>query len=83
MRVFCYRPSRPFFEDDGGFSTVGMVLALLISVSLLIGATQVYKLRSVAADVQNVADACALAAEKQVASFCIVAQVCDSAVLSL
>ena len=83
MRVFCHRPSRPFFEDDGGFSTVGMVLALLISVSLLIGATQVYKLRSVAADVQNVADACALAAEKQVASFYIVAQVCDSAVLSL
>ena len=74
---------RPFFEDDGGFSTVGMVLALLVSVSLIIGATQVYKLRSVAADVQNVADVCALAAEKQVASFYIVAQVCDSAVLSL
>lgn len=75
--------TRPFFEDDGGFSTVGMVLALLISVSLVIGATQVYKVRSVAADVQNVADACALAAEKQVASFYIVAQVCDSAILSL
>lgn len=77
------RRKRAFFADDGGFSTVGMVLALLISVSLIIGATQVYKLRSVSASVQNVADACALAAEKQVASFYIVAQVCDSAILSL
>lgn len=78
-----YRYRRAFFADDAGFSTVGMVLALLISVSLIIGATQVYKLRSVSADVQNVADTCALAAEKQVASFYIVAQVCDSAILSL
>ena len=83
MKFWFRKRTRAFFEDDGGFSTVGMVLALLISVSLLIGATQVYKLRSLASDVQNVADACALAAEKQVASFYIVAQVCDCVVLTL
>ena len=83
MKTTDHKQPRLFFENDGGFSTVGMVLALLISVSLLIGATQVYKLRSLAADIQNVADVCALAAEKQVASFYIVAQVCDSAVLTL
>ena len=74
---------RPFFAGDGGFSTTGMVLALLVSLSLVLGAAQVYRIRSVAADVQNVADACALAAENQVASFYIVAQVCDCAVFSL
>lgn len=74
---------RRFFADDGGFSTVGMVLALLISVSLVLGATQVYRIRSVSADIQNVADACALAAQNQVASFYLVAQVCDCAVFSM
>ncbi|MBQ9068259.1 MAG: molybdenum cofactor biosynthesis enzyme, partial [Eggerthellaceae bacterium] len=77
------RTNRAFFADDGGFGTVGMVLALLISVSLVVGSAQVYRIRSVAADIQNVADACALAAEKQVASFYLVAQVCDCAVFSL
>lgn len=74
---------RMFHKDDEGFSTVGMVLALLLSLSLLLGAAQVYRIRSVSADIQNIADACALAAENQVASFYIVAQVCDSVVFSL
>ena len=77
------RRRRPFYKDDGGFSTVGMVLALLISVSLVLGATQVYRIRSESATVQNVADMCALAAEKQVASFYLVAQLCDCVVLSM
>lgn len=74
---------RAFFADDGGFSTVGMALALLISLSLILTSAQVYRMRSTAAGVQNVADACALAAQNQVASFYVVAQVCDSVVLSL
>lgn len=74
---------RAFHEEDGGFTTVGMVLALLVSLALLFSAAKVYKINSVAADVQNVADAAALAAENQVASFYIVAQVCDAVVLSL
>jgi len=74
---------RMFFEDDGGFSTVGMVLALLLTLSLMFSAAQVYRVQSAAADVQNVADAAALAAENQVAAFYIVVQVCDAAVLSL
>lgn len=84
MRETGCRPvRRAFHEDDGGFTTVGMVLALLVSLALLFSAAKVYKINSVAADVQNVADAAALAAENQVASFYIVAQVCDAVVLSL
>lgn len=81
MRLF--RRKRAFFEDDGGFSTAGMVLALLVTLSLLFCSAQVYRVQSAAADIQNVADAAALAADNQVASFYIVAQVCDAAALSM
>lgn len=75
--------ARAFHESDGGFSTVGMVLALLVTLSLIFSAGQVYRVQSSATDVQNVADAAALAAENQVASFYIVAQTCDALVLSM
>lgn len=73
---------RLFHEEDGGFSTLGMVLALLITLSLIFTSAQVYKVQSASANVQNVADAAALAAENQVASFYVVVQVCDAIVLS-
>ena len=60
-----------------------MVLALLLSLSLVFSSAQVYKVYSVCATCQNVADACALAAENQVASFYTVAQACDAVSLSL
>lgn len=72
-----------FFNDDGGFSTAGMAVALLVSLSLVFGSAQVYRIHSACADVQNTADAAALSAEGQVASFYVVAQVCDAIVLSL
>ncbi len=75
--------TRCFHEDDGGFSTVGMVLALLISLALIFTSAQVYRIQSYSADIQNVADASVLAAENQVASFYVVGQVCDAAVLTL
>ena len=74
---------RPFFRSDGGFSTVGMVIALLLTLSLIFSAAQVHRIQSISSEVQNVADAAALAAENQVASFYVVIQVCDAAVLSL
>ncbi|MBO4365417.1 MAG: molybdenum cofactor biosynthesis enzyme [Eggerthellaceae bacterium] len=72
-----------FHESDGGFSTVGMVLAMLVTLSLVFSTAQVYRVQSAAADVQNVADAAALAAENQVASFYVVAQTCDAIILSM
>lgn len=77
------KSERPFHEDDGGFSTVGMVLAMLITLSLVFTSAQVGRVQSESANIQNVADAAALAAENQVASFYIVANVCDAVVLSL
>lgn len=77
------RVKRLFHESDGGFSAVGMALAMLIALSLVFSTAQVYRVQSLAADVQDVADAAALAAENQVASFYIVAQTCDAIVLSM
>ncbi len=71
------------FNKEGGFSTAGMVLALLITLCLIFTAARVYEVNSASANVQEVADSAALAAENVVAEFYIVAALCDAAVLSL
>lgn len=77
------RHAHAFHCDDGGFSTVGMVLALLIALTLIFSSAQVYKIHSISADIQNVADVGALAAENQVAAYYTVAQACDAVALSM
>ena len=74
---------RNLFVDERGFTTTSMVLSLLITMSLLFTAAQVYRIQSASAEVQDVADASALAAQNQVAEFMIVARFCDAIVLSL
>ena len=74
---------RDIFHSTEGFSTLGMVVALLVTLSLLFSAAQVYRIRSASADIQNVADAAVLAAQNEVSEFMIVARVCDAVVLSL
>ncbi len=74
---------RDIFRDEHGVTTTGMVLSLLITLSLLFTAAQVYRINSASAEVQDVADAAALAAENQVAEFMLVARFCDAIVLSL
>lgn len=71
-----------FFKDEG-FSTVGAAVALLITLSLIFSAAQVYRTHSVSADIQNVADASVLAAENEIAEFMIVARTADAVLLSL
>ena len=73
---------RPF-RDEEGFTTTSMVLSMLVTLALLFTAAQVYRVSSASAEVQDVADAAALAAEGQVAEFMIVARYCDAIVLSL
>ena len=48
---------RDLIREDDGFSTVGMVVALLVTLSLLFSAARVYRVSSASADIQNVADA--------------------------
>ncbi|MEC4184666.1 molybdenum cofactor biosynthesis enzyme [Adlercreutzia sp. R21] len=70
-------------RDEDGFTTAGMAVALLVSLSLLFSAAQVYRINALAADVQDVADAAALAAESQVGEFMVAVRATDGAVLSM
>lgn len=70
-------------RTDEGFSTVGMVLALLITLALIFTCAQVYEINTTSAEVQEVADAAVLAAENTVGEFYIVVAVCDAVLFTL
>lgn len=71
------------FRDEEGITTTAMAVAIMVSLALIFSGAQVYKTTSAAAEVQEVADACALAAESEVAEFMVCVKVCDATVLSL
>lgn len=71
------------FRDEHGLTTTSMVLSLLITLSLVFVSAQVYRINSASAQVQDVADAAALAAEGQVAEFMLIARYCDAIVLTM
>ncbi|MDR1712568.1 MAG: hypothetical protein LBR39_00185 [Coriobacteriales bacterium] len=73
----------PFIAADGGFTSAGVVVALLLVIALLFTSAQVYWLNSTAGDVQFAADAGALAAENVVAEYYVVARIADAITLSL
>ncbi len=78
-----WSPLSVFLKDEGGYTTVSMAVALLVSLSLVFAAASTQWITSRAAEVQEVADACALAGSNSVAAFSTVAQVLDACVLSL
>ncbi len=71
------------FRDERGLTTVSMVVSLLLTVSLLFSVAQIYRVNSLSARVQDVADAAAIASESQVADFVLAARLCDAVALSL
>lgn len=71
------------FYDEHGFSTLTVVVSLLISLSLIFSTAQVYRISSASADVQNVSDSSALAAQNEVAEFMLLVKVNDATILSL
>ncbi|MDO5119206.1 MAG: hypothetical protein Q4D48_03900 [Coriobacteriales bacterium] len=78
-----FSPLSLFVQDDGGYTTVAMALALLVSLTLVFSAASVEWALSRSAEVQEVADAAALAGSNCVAAFSTVYQVVDACVLSL
>ncbi len=76
------KPARSLLFEEEGFSTLGMVIALLLALSLVFTAGKLYRIETAAAHIQDVADAAALAAENEVAEFMILVRVCDAAVLT-
>ena len=74
---------RPFIAEDGGFTTAGVAVALLLAMALLFSAAQVRWVQSHSADIQFVADAGALAGANVTGEYLVVARVADAVVLSL
>lgn len=72
-----------FVEKDGGFTSVGVVIALTLTLALLFTSVQVYWVNSRAGEIQFAADAGALAAENVVAEYYVIARIADAVVLSL
>ena len=72
-----------FRDDEGGFTTVAMAVALLLSLTLVFASASAGWVSSRSSKVQRVADACALAGANSVAAFTTIAQVLDACVLSL
>lgn len=72
-----------FVDDEGGYTTVAVAVALLVSVSLVFAAASAQWVSSRSAEVQEVADAAAMAGANSVAAFSTVAQVLDACTLSM
>lgn len=72
-----------FLRDDGGYTTVAVAVALLVSVSLVLCVASAEWTMARSGDVQPVADATAMAGANTVAAYVTVAQVMDACVLSM
>lgn len=72
-----------FVRDDGGYTTVAIAVALLVSLTLVFATAAASWSAARAADVQEVADATAMAGSNAVAGFSTIAQVSDACVVSL
>lgn len=70
-------------RDESGLTTVGMVISLTLSLALVFSSAQVYRAGSLAAEIQEVADIAALAAQNEVAEFMILVRTCDALSLSM
>ena len=87
------RPRRPrwprhlglslFLDEEEGYTTVAVAVALLVSLALVLTLAQVQWLGSRAADVQSVADSAALSGAQVVKAYTLVAEVTDACVLTL
>ena len=72
-----------FIDDEGGYTSVAVAFALLVSFSLVFAAASAEWVMARSSEVQQVADAAAMAGENSVAGFSTVAQVIDACVLSM
>lgn len=72
-----------FVDDEGGYTTVAVAVALLVSISLVFAAASAEWVMARSYEVQPVADAAATAGANSVAAYVTIAKVLDACVLSL
>lgn len=72
-----------FIDDEGGYTTVAVAVALLLSVSLVFSAASAQWVSARSGEVQQVADAAAASGANAVAAYATIAQTLDACVLSM
>lgn len=72
-----------YVRDDGGYTSLAVAVALLVCLTLAFGTAAAQWSMARSADVQEVADAAAMAGENCVAAYGTVAQVLDACVLTM
>ncbi|MDO4797308.1 MAG: hypothetical protein Q4A01_04715 [Coriobacteriales bacterium] len=72
-----------FVDDAGGYTTVAVAVAMLVSITLVFGVAATEWIIARSADVQAVCDATAMAGCNVVSAYCTIAQVVDACVLSM
>lgn len=72
-----------FVDETGGYTSVSVAISLLVSLALTCSLVSVGWVQRRSADVQTVADACALAGANVVSSYATVATVLDACVLTM
>lgn len=74
---------KKLFRDEEGITTIGMSVGIFLCIALIFTSAQLYRISSASAEIQEVADASALAADNEVAEFVAAVNVCDAGILSL
>ncbi len=72
-----------FVGEEGGYTTVAVAVAMLVSVTLVFGVAATEWVIARSSDVQAVCDATAMAGCNVVSAYCTIAQVVDACVLSM
>lgn len=75
--------ARRSFRDEEGITTIGMAVSIFLCIALIFTSAQLYRVSSASAEIQEVADASALAASNEVAEYVAAVNVCDAGILSL
>lgn len=72
-----------FINEEGGYTSLTIASAILVSLCLVFGIASISWLNSRSSEIQRVADAAALAGSNAVTAYVSVAQVLDACVLSM
>lgn len=75
--------ARVALRDEQGLTTVSMAVCIFLALALIFSAGQLYRVSSSSADVQEVADVSAMAAQQEVSKYMSTANGCDAVLFTM
>ncbi len=77
------RRAQGLFRDEEGLTTVSMAVSIFLALTLIFSAAQLYRVSSASSDIQEVADAAAMAAQIEVSRYMSIANGCDAMLFTM